>query len=966
MIFGCSEGTEKNDGIPKKLTEYVNPFIGTGGHGHTFPGATVPFGMMQLSPDTRLEGWDGCGGYHFTDSIVYGFSHTHLSGTGVPDYADVLLMPVLADQLKYNNGADGQDGYRSPFSKDKEIAQPGYYKTHLDKYDIDVELTVTPRAGMHKYSYPADQTKAAIVLDLKHRDMLLDYKFNKTGEAEVEGYRISKEWAEEQHLYFVAQFSNPITKVETENEENDQVYGLFFDLKKGTPLYVRVGISAVSMEGARRNLEAEITDWDFEKYKSAADAVWEKQLSKIAIEDGDEKKKTVFYTALYHTMIAPNLFQDVDGQYRGMDLKVHKDDKHTHYTVFSLWDTYRGAHPLYTLLEEKRTNDFINTFLDNYEKGGILPIWELAGNYTGCMIGYHAVPVIADAYQKGIRGYDVNKALTAMQHSASQDKLGLAPYKKWGYIPAGEESESVSKTLEYAYDDWCIAQMAKSMGNTAVYEDFIQRAQYYKNCFDPSTGFMRAKSNQGWIEPFHPSEVNFHFTEANSWQYSFYVPQDINGLTKMLGGKIALEEKLDALFTAKEETQGRHQVDITGLVGQYAHGNEPSHHMAYLYNYVNKPWKTQDYIHKIINELYTDQPDGLSGNEDCGQMSAWYVLSSMGFYPVTPASNIYAIGRPFFQSVTMQFENGKTLHIVAKNISEKNKYIQSVQLNGTDYTKSFFQHEDLVKGGEIVFEMGSKSNEEWGTNDADIPNTSIESNLIMPLPFVSKGDHTFKRSTAIELSSIEPGVNIYYTIDGSTPSTSSTMYKQPIKIDKTTTLYFFAKKEGLPDSKILKAEFFKIHSDRSIQLQSAYASQYAAGGDDALIDMLRGAKDFRIGTWQGYEGVDLNAIIDLGKVKSIRELKLGCLQDQKSWIFMPEEVRFSVSNDGKNYQALPVISNNIDPRQEGSIMNDFSIKKSTKARYIKVEAVNRKVVPDWHIGAGGKSWVFVDEIEIVY
>ncbi len=964
LIYSCQKNQTESTAGPTDLTSFVDPFIGTGGHGHTFPGATMPFGMMQLSPDTRLDGWDGCGGYHFSDSIVYGFSHTHLSGTGVTDYGDILFMPVLESGLKYNNGSDGTDGYRSSFTKSNEIAKAGYYRTLLNKHNIDVELTVTPRAGIHKYTFPSDAKKGVVVLDLKHRDKLLDSSFEKVSDTEIVGHRISEEWAKEQHLYFAAQFSSPIIKTSDDIKQHGPVYGLHFDLQKGEPLYVRIGISAVSIEGARRNLQAEITDWNFEKYKTAANNAWEKQLRKIEVTGGSKAQKTVFYTALYHSMIAPNLYQDVDGQYRGMDLKIHKDDKHIHHTVFSLWDTYRGAHPLYTLIEKERTNDFINTFLDNYEKGGILPIWELSGNYTGCMIGYHSVPVIADAYQKGIRGYDTEKALKAMVHSARQDKLGLDDYKEIGCIPAGEEHESVSKTLEYAYDDWCIAQMAKSMGQTAIYQEFIQRAQYYKNCFDPQSGFMRAKSNQAWIEPFHPSEVNFHFTEANSWQYSFYVPQDIDGLAKILGGKDALETKLDMLFTASEETTGRDQVDITGLIGQYAHGNEPSHHMAYLYNYVNKPWKAQSYLRQIMDDLYTDQPDGLSGNEDCGQMSAWYVLSSMGFYPVTPGSNTYAIGSPIFESVNLNFENGKTLNIQAKNVSSKNKYIHSVTMNGLDYSKSYFMHEDLENGGEIVFEMAANPNEKWGTGAGDAPQSSIDEEQIMPLPFVMKGDRTFKEKTSVELSSLEPGVTIYYSFADEIPTKKSTLYEKPISISETTTISFFATKDGLPDSKILKADFWKLPADRTIDLQSEYAPQYSAGGDAALIDLLRGAPEYRIGTWQGYEGIDVDAVVDLGKVRSINKLALGCLQDQRSWIFMPEEVHFSVSTDGKNYQNLPIIRNDIKADEEDSLMKEFTINKNVKARYVKVKAVNRKVVPDWHIGAGGKPWIFVDEILI--
>ncbi|NND11881.1 MAG: glycoside hydrolase family 92 protein, partial [Flavobacteriaceae bacterium] len=579
--FNCSE--EKSQLSTTKdnsLISLVNPFIGTGGHGHTYPGATMPFGMMQLSPDTRLDGWDGCSGYHYSDNYIYGFSHTHLSGTGVSDYGDVLLMPT--NEVVFNNGSDGKKGYRAHFSHDNEVAEPGYYKVHLDSTEIDVELTVSKRSGIHKYQYPTAEDQI-MILDLEHRDEVLDHKIVKVNDSTIKGYRHSKAWATDQRLFFHMIFSHPIESALYDEEgvsiaKNykylSKKVALKFKNPKNEPVYVKIGISAVDEEGAKQNLEQEIGKRTFKEIKTKAQETWERQLGKIVVESGDKDHLTNFYTAIYHTMLAPNLYQDVDGRYRGMDLEIHETKDFDYYTVFSLWDTYRATHPLYTIIEQERTNDFINTFLAKYDEGGIMPIWDLAGCYTGCMIGYHAVPVIADAYLKGITGYDAEKAFEAMKHSAIQDKLGLDSYKTIGFIPVEYESESVSKTLEYAYDDWTIAQMAKALGKKDDYKTFSERAQYYKNVFDPSSQFMRGRFRNTWFAPFDPYEVNFNYTEANSWQYSFYVPQDISGFINLLGGKDKLEANLDKLFTAKDQTAGREQVDITGLIGQYAHGNE--------------------------------------------------------------------------------------------------------------------------------------------------------------------------------------------------------------------------------------------------------------------------------------------------------------------------------------------------------------------------------------------------------
>jgi len=944
----------------KPLISYVNPFIGTGGHGHTYPGATRPFGMMQLSPDTRLDGWDGCSGYHYSDSHIYGFSHTHLSGTGVSDYGDILLMPT--NEVVFNNGADGKKGYKSHFSHENEIAEPGYYKVFLDDTKTDVELTVSERSGKHKYTFQKG-AKQVVILDLVHRDEVLDAKVVLESNTQIYGYRHSKAWAKDQRLYYDMLFSKPYTKVTflDDKKEGKSVKAAFeFDASVGNVLEIIVGISSVDEEGALHNWQLEIGDKPFEELKTEAQGVWEKQLEKIIVESNSEVYKTNFYTSLYHTMIAPNVYSDVDGRYRGMDLNTYQAQDYKYYTVFSLWDTYRAAHPLYTLIEQERTNHFIKTFIAKYEEGGIIPIWDLSANYTGCMIGYHAVPVIADAYLKGIREYDVDKAFQAMKHSANQDKLGLKFYKEYGFIPVEKESESVSKTLEYAYDDWSIAQMAKSLGKDEDYKTFLERGQYYKNSYDPESMFMRGRFRNSWFAPFDPYEVNFNYTEANSWQYSFYAPQDISGLIELMGGKEQLETQLDKLFNAKKETSGRNQADITGLIGQYAHGNEPSHHMAYMYNFVNKPHKTQEKVHQILTELYKDTPDGISGNEDCGQMSAWYVLSSLGFYSVTPASNQYIIGTPLFKKATINLESGKAFTIVADSVSAKNKYIKSVKLNGKRYPYSYLNHQDIVSGGSLVFEMSSNPTN-WATKDKHIPVTEIKEHKIVPAPFIAKGDIAFKGSTKITLQSVDKDSEIYYTLEDDYQK-----YEQPFEISEKSILKTYAIKAD-KKSAVIATTFYKIDPNIKIELKTKYANQYNAGGDNALIDGIVGTEDFRTGTWQGYWDEDVVAIVDLGSTKPIEDVIVSFLQDQRSWIFYPTEVECLVSNDGKNFTSVKKQKINSTMQSEDVQIKQVAFNRySEKYRYIKIIAKKLGALPEWHLGYkhDGRSWIFIDEIQI--
>jgi len=945
--------------------------------------------MVQLSPDTRLEGWDACSGYHYTDNIIYGFSHTHLSGTGIADYCDILFMPTVGD-VKLSNGYPDQtaDGYASRFTKSTEKASPGYYEVHLDDYNIDVALTCTARVGFHRYAFPAG-SDANVIVDLKHRDPVLESRLAVSGPNEIEGYRVSSSWAKEQHVYFVAQFSQPFSSYGIARNDSvidgmSEITGTnvkgFFRFESGAePVYVKVGISAVDIEGARKNLTAEVSGWDFAAVRDSADATWESALSKIVISDQASGKadpfqaealnarKTTFYTALYHTMIAPNLFSDVDGRYRGTDLEVHDTVNHDVYTVFSLWDTFRATHPLYTIIERRRTLDFIKTFLVQYRDGGQLPVWELAGNYTGTMIGFHSIPVIVDAYVKGIKDFNAGLASEAMIKASEPEGPGMQAFIHTGFIPATLESESVSKTLEYAYDYWCLAlTMEGIVERGRQFRESLRRSQAYRNLYDATTGFMRARTNGGWFKPFDPAEVNFNYTEANAWQYSFFVPHDISGLIEIMGGPSHFERQLDALFESPSDLTGREQADITGLIGQYAHGNEPSHHMAYLYNYVGIPSKTQQRVRQIMDELYAPTPDGLAGNEDCGQMSAWYVLSAMGFYPVTPGLDYYTIGTPIFERAAINLENGNEFVISADGVSEENIYIQSATLNGEPYTQSFLKHSAIMDGGEIAFVMGPEPNNDWANDEGDMPVSSVGAgHHAAAVPYFNAESQTFTDSLVVDIGALCEDCRIMLNIERvESGRRFARDYDGPIVLKETTRILAMSVYSNGIVSRGALGTFIRIPGGRNISLGTSYAGQYAAGGDNTLIDFQRGSKDFRTGSWQGYEGVDLDATVDLGKVETIGRISAGFLQDIESWIWFPTEIEFAVSTDGTNFQVLDTITNRFADDKYGAFLKEFSVSAAMDARYVRVRAKNYGVCPDWHRGAGGDTWIFVDEITV--
>ncbi len=945
------------------LIKYVNPFIGTGGHGHTYPGAIAPFGMVQLSPDTRLDGWDGCSAYHHSDSVIYGFSHTHLNGTGCSDYGDLLIMPITKDNLWKNTE------YSSVFKHSNETAQPAYYSVLLDKFGIKAELTASERVGIHRYSFPANSDKK-ILIDLIHRDKVIDSRIEFINDTVIYGYRKSDAWANNQVLYFAIVVSSKIKDYKiclndkdfsTEKYEVGKNIKAIISFAEANPLILKVGISSVSSANAYQNIVAEAQNTSFDEIKAQAQAKWNKELSKIIVE-GQDSNKIKFYTALYHCSINPNIYSDTDGRYRGMDGKIHKADNYEHYTVFSLWDTYRAYHPLMTIINQKRTNDFINTFLSQYEQGGLLPVWELAANETYCMIGYHSIPVIFDAYNKGIRDYDFKKALDAMRHSANKDHLGLKTYKSMGYVSSDFEHESVSKTLEYCYDDWCIAQMSLQLGYIDEYKYFLARSQNYKNIFDYESGFMNARKNGGFYRPFEPTEVNNNFTEANSWQYSFYVPHDISGLVDLYKSSEKFENKLDELFTTRSKVSGRDQADITGLIGQYAHGNEPSHQIIYMYNYINKPFKTQKLAKQIMNTLYSIDDVGLCGNEDCGQMSAWFVMSAMGIYQVCPGDNNYAIGSPLFDRVTINLENGKKFEIITNQLSDKNIYIEKAVLDNKELASAFIPHFNIMNGGKIEFTMSS-------VPDINVMNKYElkpinEDMQIAKVPVIKANSKAFKSQLEISIESFDKNAMLFYSTDGTDPKTDTAhYYSKPFTIKETTPVKAIA----IVDNKasyIDSACFFKYQTNKIITIISKYSEQYTAGGNEGLIDTQRGDVNFRLGGWQGYQGQDFECIIELDKIKKIKGISGGFLQDTRAWVVFPSEVEYFTSTDGINYESAGKVSSMYKPDDYTPRIAEFAIKSNVKAKFVKVKAKNFGVLPEWHQGAGGNAYIFIDEIVI--
>ena len=715
------------------LTVYVDPFVGTGGHGHTYPGATVPFGMVQVSPDNGTQGWDWCSGYHYTDSIISGFAQLHLTGTGIGDLVDVLLMPINK-KVDLTQASETKEDlpYISHFSHEKEVATPGYYQVYLEDPKVNVELSASQRTAYHKYTF-SDEGEQSVIMDLGFAinwDKPVKTAIALEDSTTISGYRHSVGWAKNQKVFFVAKFSKPIAdKVMVQDGHETQgnnVSGtktavqLFFPKDGDASVKVKIAVSSVSIANAKVNME-DIDGFDFDSVKKRANNTWQSALSSIQVETKVDSLKTLFYTALYHAQLAPVTFSDENGEFRLENDSIATAKGYTAYSTLSLWDTFRAENPLLTLIAPDRTADIIQSMLAYYDVSKKLPVWILYGNETNTMTGYHSIPVIVEAYRKGIRDFDVDKAYEAIKNTMMVDDRGLKFYKEYGYIPYDKLDENVTFTLEYAYDDWCVAQLAKALAKTEDYEYFLNRSRAYTFLYDVNTGFMRGKSSdkKTWNEPFDPKfskhMENTDYTEGNAWQHSWFVPHDVDGLIKLHGGDEPFGKMLQDMFTESSEITGENvSADISGLIGQYAHGNEPSHHIAYLFNKAGKPWMTQYWVNEILKSQYTTAPDGLSGNEDAGQMSAWYVFSAMGFYPMNPASATYEIGRPIFDRTTINLSNGNTFTVIAEQVSATNMYIQSTTLNGEVFNRTTISHEEILQGGELKFVMGAEPNTNWG------------------------------------------------------------------------------------------------------------------------------------------------------------------------------------------------------------------------------------------------------------
>ena len=948
----------------------INPFIGTGGHGHTHPSAQAPFGMIQLGPNTRYDGWDGCGGYHYTDSAMYGFSCTHLSGTGVSDYGDLLMLPYSSPT---------KEGDHIKFFKEDEHAQAGYYACVFDD-STRIEATAGDRTGILRIRF-GKGSEPGILVDLNFRDRMLKQELSALKDGRFEGHRISEGWAREQHFYFGMYITaGPDTAIEI----SDGVY--WIPMPEGVKeTTVRLGISGTSEDGAWTNFVAELNKQNFEDLFKETQKKWSKELAKSTVKSASADDRAIFATALYHAYSVPNLWSDADGAYRGADGKIYTDTEHAHYTVYSLWDTYRTAHPLYTITQPERTQEFIYGMLDMYKQRGRLPIWELAGNETDCMIGYHSVSVLADAIAKG---YHTDTALTleAMRVTAEVDVFGLGAYQESGFLSIEDESESVSKTLEYAYDDACIAWTAERLGNLGIMNSYKQRASAYRSLIDPESGFVRPRTNGDFLSPYAPQEVNNHFTEANAYQYSFSPVHDIEGWMEVLTNFRAssedwnslprkkqemvvksrydvLEDLLDELFTAPSETTGRQQADITGLIGQYAHGNEPSHHIAYLYNATNNPNKTSYWVNEILNSQYQNAPDGLSGNEDCGQMSAWYVMASMGLYPLVPGQPHYQLSTPKWDSIHLELASGKSLDIAAKGTGP---YLSSYNLGEevmVHKQKRYVTHETLLEGG--IWNVERRADEGlWNTTQCY--KTSLN-NPTPPAPII-RVNRTFSEETLVEIIPTgsynvwryERYENVKWKKDRKGRERIGRAYDNGF-VTAITPDYGFG-------NHIAKSVFTKRDDNYSARwIQGTPTSQYTAGGAGAAVDGIQGDTDWRKGHWIGIQGENAVLEITLERPKAVRSISVGVLKDIRAWIALPKVLEISIWYEGithwKTIGMLPMenpLGEEEATRKEVIFANDAQ----RPVQKVRVKFTNAGKLQDWHPGAGYPSYFFVDEVRL--
>ncbi|SMO64261.1 alpha-1,2-mannosidase, putative [Saccharicrinis carchari] len=992
LLSACYSGS-------KSPYDYADPMIGTDGLGHTFPGATVPFGMVQLSPSNDFKAWNWCSGYHYSDSILKGFAHTHLSGAGLAGLGDILFMPTTGEvKLEAGTEENPEMGYRSRFSHNQEEASPGYYSVVLKDYDVNVELTATERVGFHKYT-PAQAGTLNVIIDPTHHIMerVLDTGIEYISDTEMRGYKKSDGEGGERTVFFYARFSKPIIKfglakdntvspgAETLKGKNTKAF-VQVQLKSNEALQVQVALSFVSHRGAKSNFDAEGAGLSFTEVHTMARSKWSEKLNKIKVDGKSTSDKRIFYTAMYHSFISPNLISDVNGKYV-VEGKVLTSEI-PQYSNFSTWDTFRALNPLFTMIDQEKTAEFVNSLASRHSDAKVgLPVWECLGHDNVCMIGYNAVSPLVDAALKDIKGIDANQvyeavraaAMSTEKHSPNYDKNGMEEYIQLGFVPA-ELNCAVSKTTEQNYYDWCIAMLAKKLGRTADAQLFIERSLGYRNLFNPQTQFLHSKYTTGeWREMDLTvwSDLIGNYVSGNIWAYSAFVPHDVEGLMSLIGGREELATWLDGIFTDTSHIAGDTHVDISGFIGKYGHGDEPGHHMPYLYNYAGQPWKTQSYVRKVMDDFYQDTPDGLVNNDDLGQMSAWYIFGALGFYPVCPGDMQYIITAPLFSSAAIQLENGKQFTIRAKNNPKENIYIQSVTLNGEPYTKSFIAHQQIMQGGEMVFEMGGEPNKKWASEPEDMPVSSVsvpKGSSALPQitlkPFDKDNSEMFEGSRKVRLHSNTPDADIYYTLDGSTPDKKSKKYKGGITMHKTSNLKAIAYADGMKPSFVYDRTYYA--GRRFEELAQGYpiltlenkAGQHIPTKDSPLMNQKIGSEKFNDGRWVGFNGRDMVAVIDFGQEIRLKNLSLGFLSNTGVWIFPPSAISVSASNDNKNFKEIAHKSFSYSQAEleETFLERPIFNLNHIKTRYLKVTASEFGPIPSWHAATGHKGLMYLDEI----
>jgi predicted alpha-1,2-mannosidase len=993
LFYGCQSNVD-----PEPVSDplaYVDPMIGTGGHGHTFPGATVPFGMVQLSPSNDYKGWDWSSGYHITDSIIKGFAHNHISGPGLAGLGDILLMPGREAHTGPGTEMNPDTGYRARFSHDAESASAGYYSVHFSDEDIRAELTAGRRMGYHKYTFGGDGP-AYIMIDPTHsiNENILEAGIEQLSPTEIQGYKYCEGWsAGERTMYFYAQFSKPISSFRlssagepmagTAGAQKDLMAQLGFDLNPGDSVLVRLALSSVSTEGAKANFAAEAAETFAEAHQQARNS-WSEKLSTIDLYGATDKQKRIFYTGMYHAFISPNLISDVDGQYY-VEGEVYQSDI-PQYSNFSTWDTYRALHPLFTIIEQEKTAEFVNSLSSRVTEAKVgLPSWECLGYDNRCMIGYSAVSPISDAVLKNVPGINEEAAYQAIRyaafdptkHSSVSDVSGMDEYLKYGYVTA-ETGASVSKTTEQNYSDWTIARVAEKLGKTEDVKLFDRRAIGYRNLFDPAYDYLLPRTSQGDLLQLDTSKWNSmkgHYISGNIWAYSAYTPHDMKGIIQLHGGREAYTEWLNQVFTNESPVEGHQHVDISGFIGKYGHGDEPGHHMPYLFNYIGQPWRTQEYVREVMTTMYQDNPEeGFINNEDLGQMSAWYLLSSLGMYQVAPGDGVFQLGAPLHPRADMHLENGKTFTILGTNVSEVNKYVQSVSLNGSAYAKNYLPYEAIMAGGTLEFVMGPRPNKEWGsspeaTSLGDFDDTAAPLIPVVgtPAPYDVQEQALFSGQKEVELTSASPDATIYYTLDGRDPDRSAMRYDGPFTISDDVVLKAIAYEEGMNPSAIYEKHYFESVFALLPEGYPKYSVQqdefpYGEDGGHLIFDQAIGSDNYSDNKWTGIKE-DLNISIDLGVSQLVRSATVGYLVETNSWIFPPRAIVIRGGSSEDDLREIGRIDLAGQTKHEQKVYRREVPVQPGNYQYITVDLINYGAAPAWHgSGQEGELWVFVDEV----